>query len=1727
MPTDAHPTHTFIPFENTAIEQSIPARFEQQVARYPDRVAVVSADRQFTYAELNQVANRIAHAILSRLGEGEEPVGLLFDHGAFLIAALLGVLKAGKFYMSLDLPDPQPRMASMLEDSQAKLLLTNTKHLSLARQLAQGGVQQVLNCDDVDANVAAGNLNRSIAPQACALMLYTSGTTGRPKGVVHSHRNILVEARNYTNYARLSPQDRLTLWHSCSYTNSIRNLYAALLNGAGLFIYDLVAEGFPALADWMLTHRITVIHTLPTTFRCFCQTLTPDAVFPALRILRLGGESINRDDIKRYQRHFSPDCLLIHAIGPTETLDIRYYSITHDWNGSDAKIPIGYAVPDKDVLLLDEAGREVGADEIGEIAVRSKYLALGYWEQPELTRTAFTPDPHDGDERLYRTGDLGVMRPDGCLTHLGRKDFQVKIRGYRVEVTAVEEALLDMDSIEAAVVQAQADDGGEQRLVAYVVPAIGRDPTVNELRRELAQTLPDYMMPSAFVFLQTLPLSATGKIDRRALPAPDRVRPRLEETFVAPRNPTEEIVAKTWANLLSLKQVGVHDNFFNLGGHSLLATQVISRLRDILEVEVPLRALFEAPTVAGLAEHIDVARRAGHGLQPQSPKPVTRGRELLLSFAQERLWFLEQLEPNSTVHNIPTTFRLTGSLNVAALEQSVNEIVRRHEVLRSSFAARDGQPIQVVASILNLTLPVVDLRELPEAKQWAETLRLTAEEVQRPFDLSRSPLLRLMLMRLSGNQYLLLLVIHHLVFDGWSTSILARELSSLYEAYSKGRPSPLPELPIQYADFAQWQRQWLQKEVLEEHLTYWKKQLENVPTLQVSTDRPRPLVQTVGSGRHYFVLSKPLSAELRSLSNQHGVTLFMTLFAAYQTLLHRYSGQNDIVIGSPVAGRNRSELESLIGFFLNMVVLRADLSGNPTFRELLVRVREICLEAYAHQDLPFERLVEELRPKRDLSYNPFFQVTFAIQHGPSFQLDLPGLTAMDVDVDPGTARFDLNLVMKEEESGLQGYIDYNTDLFDASTIERMNEHFQGLLAGIVADPNEPIDNLPLLTERERHQLLVEWNDTDRDYPREKCIHQLCEAQVERTPEAVAVVFEERQLTYRELNRRANQLAHYLRKLGVGPEVRVAIGMERSLEMVIGLLAILKAGGAYVPLDPDYPKERLAFMLEDSRVPVLLTQQRLVAELIEDGRSKSISSDAEGTEDSNSRSSILDHRFQVVSLDTDWEVIAQESEANPVSGATAGNLAYIMYTSGSTGKPKGVCVPHRGVVRLVNGTNYASLTSEEVFLQFAPVSFDASTFEIWGCLLNGARLVVFPPHTPSLGELGQILQRYQVTTLWLTAGLFHEMVEHNLEGLRHVQQLLTGGDVLSPSHVRKALQELPGCRLINGYGPTEGTTFTCCHSMVAPGEVAGPIPIGRAIANTQAYILDHHLHPVPIGVCGELYIGGDGLARDYLNHPELTAQSFIPHAFSDKPGARLYKTGDLARCLPNGNIEFIGRLDQQVKIRGFRIELGEIEAVLGQHPAVQETVVMAGEDVHGDKRLVGYVVSRKEQTPTVTELRGFLRSKLPEHMVPSVFVFLDVLPLTPHGKVDRQALPPAAGTRPDLEKAFMAPRTPVEKALSGIWAQILGLEQLGINDNFFEIGGHSLSATRVISLARKAFEMELPLRTLFEKPTIEELALVISQSLAVGTEQGHLCPILTELEALSEEEAQQLLTDRIP
>ena len=1048
-------------------------------------------------------------------------------------------------------------------------------------------------------------------------------------------------------------------------------------------------------------------------------------------------------------------------------------------------------------------------------------------------------------------------------------------------------------------------------------------------------------------------------------------------------------------------------------------------------------------------------------------KAIPEGFIFSSSFAQQRLWFLDQLEPESPLYNIPQAFRMSGALNLAALRQTFEAIVARHEALRTTFSAIEGIPMQCIAEKESISLPVVDLTGLPKADREGEITRLVAEESRRPFDLARGPLLRVTLLRLGDEEHILLLTMHHIVSDGWSMGILVQEMASLYEAFSHRTIPSLPALPIQYADFAEWQREWLQGEVLETQTSYWKKQLGgNLPFAAVPADHPRPMIQTYRGKRKAFAVSKSLHEALKALSQREGVTLFMTLLAAFQALLHRYTGQDDIIVGSPIANRNRLEIEGLIGFFVNTLVLRTDLSGNPTFRELLVRVREVALGAYVHQDLPFEKLVEELHVPRDLSYNPLFQVMFILQNAPLEPLQLSGLTLSPLVVDTDTAKFDVTLELAEGPGGLTSSIEYNTDLFDSDTIERMAGHFQTLLEGIVANPDARVSELPLLTEAERHQLLVDWNKTETDYPRDKCIHELFEAQVERTPDANALVFEGKQLTYGELNRRANQLAHYLRKLGVGPEVLVGICMERSLEMVVGLLGILKAGGAYVPLDPAYPKERLAFMMEETGISVLLTQRRMTPV-------------------------IPACTLRMLCLDSDWDAVAGEDGENMPAWSRAETLAYVVYTSGSTGTPKGVEVIHRGVVRLVVRTNYATLDGKETFLQLAPISFDASTFELWAPLLNGATCVVYSTDVPSAHQLAEVIRRHSVSTLWLTASLFNAVIDEDPRALQGVSQLLIGGEQLSAPHVRRAHEGLPRTQIINGYGPTENTTFTCCYSI--PQRFAHDttmIPLGRPIANTKVYILDKHLQPVPVGVPGELYTGGDGLARGYLNHPELTAEKFIPDPFSAVPGARLYRTGDLARYLPDGNIEFLGRIDHQVKIRGFRIELGEIESVLGQHPGVRQATVLAREDEAGDKRLVAYVVPASEAPPTIRELRRYLGQKLPEYMIPSLFVSLNTLPLTPNGKVDRHALPAPEHTRPELEETYAAPRTPVEQSLAEIWANVLGLEQVGVSDNFFELGGHSLMAVQLFARIRKWAGIDLPLAILFRSPTIKALAEVL-------------------------------------
>ncbi|MCP4659472.1 MAG: amino acid adenylation domain-containing protein, partial [bacterium] len=1121
-----------------------------------------------------------------------------------------------------------------------------------------------------------------------------------------------------------------------------------------------------------------------------------------------------------------------------------------------------------------------------------------------------------------------------------------------------------------------------------------------------------------------------------------------------------------WAELLDLDEVGVHDDFFELGGHSLLATQLVSRVRDTLGVELPLRAVFETPSVAGMATALPLA-----GAKDLAPPLVRVPREMDLpaSFAQQRLWFLDRLVPDNPLYNIYSPFQLQGALEVAALRSAFTAVVRRHETLRTTFRSVDGEPRQVIAPPFPLPVPVVDLRALPERRREAELGRLSAAEGLRPFDLTSGPLLRATLVRLGAERNALLLNVHHIVSDGWSTGILFRELVSLYEAFTRGEAEAgLPKLEIQYADFSVWQRQWLSGEVLEREVGYWKEQLSGAPhRLELPTDRPHPAVQSFRGRVRSTALSPDLAAALTALSRQQGATTFMTLLAGFQALLGRHTGQQDISVGTPIAGRNHRELEALIGFFVNTLVLRTDLSSDedttePSFLKLLARVRRVALDAYAHQDVPFERLVEELHPQRDLSTTPLFQAMFALQNAPRETLDLPGLSLSPVGTEAGgAAKFELTLSLEESAAGIVGGIEYNADLFDDSTMARLLAHFERLLEGAVEDPARRLSGLCWWTEPERHQLLIDWNDSRGEPAGGRTIHELFEAQVERSPEAVAVVHDGRRLSYRELNLRANRLAHRLRALGVAPEVPVAIYLERSPEIVIAILGILKAGGHYVPLDPAYPRQRFGFMVEDGRIPILVTRETLAAELPA-SEARTLCLDSPGPDPCS-------------------------AEENPASGAAVGNLAYVIYTSGSTGRPKGVGCAHVGVINLLGDfTSRAPIEVGDACSWWTSSNFDVSVYEVFSALLAGGNLHIVPERVRAEGErLVEWLAAERIASAYISPSMLQDLADRAGNQPHHLalRRLLVGVEPISEGLLAAIREGITGLRIINGYGPTEATVCATLYNVRRRPDAERTTPIGRGLRNTSIRLLDRHLRPVPAGGGGELAIGGAGLARGYQHRPQLTAERFIPDPFSEQGGARLYRTGDLVRALSTGEMMFQGRIDHQVKIRGFRIELGEIEAVLGGHPSVREVAVI----VAGAERLVAFVVAGDEAGELEADaLRAYAAESLPDYMVPAVVVELPALPLTPNGKLDRVAL----GRRTLPEEAaddFVAPRNPLEQELSELMGELLGTGPVSVHRDFFALGGHSLLAVRLVAGIRSRFGRELPLAALFQGATVERLA----------------------------------------
>ncbi|TBU87893.1 non-ribosomal peptide synthase/polyketide synthase [Phytopseudomonas dryadis] len=1634
-------------------ERCIHQLIETQVESTPGATALIFAGLQFTYEELNVRANRLAHR-LREAGVGPDVrVGIALERTPELVVGLLAVLKAGGAYVPLDPQYPRERLAYMLEDSRALLLLSQS---SLLERLPEGFRDGAMLLDrlELDAYPSDNPVAWTVSGNL-AYSIYTSGSTGRPKGVLIEHRNaaaLVGWARSV--YDRESLQGVLASTSIC-FDLSVWELFVTLATGG----YVVLADNALELPRLDARGQVRLVNTVPSAIKALCESgQLPESV----RTINLAGEPLQQSLVDELYRlgHVQR---VYDLYGPSE--DTTYSTWT--LRTPAGKANIGRPIANTCSYLLDEAGQPMPVGGVGELCLTGAGLARGYLGQPALTAEKFLPDPFDdqGGGRLYRTGDLARYRTDGVIEYVGRIDHQVKIRGFRIELGEIEAQLLKQESVREAAVLAQDGMGGKQ-LVAYLVPAeagvLGDAETETTLRQglraKLKAALPDYMVPSQLLLLDKLPLTPNGKLDRKALPMPDASQ--SQQAYVAPRTELEQQISAIWSQVLRVESVGLSDHFFELGGHSLLATQVISRVRQALEIELPLRDLFEAPRLADFVARIE----QGVGASAPPLVRVERDKPLVLSYAQQRQWFLWQLEPASAAYHIPTALRLKGELDIEALQRSFERLIERHETLRTSFRQDGEQTIQVIhpAGEFDLSLQTVD--DLDE-----QTIRAKVEEeIQRPFDLEHGPLLRVKLLRLASDDHVLVLTLHHIVSDGWSMPVMVDELISLYEGYRQGQSVELPVLPIQYADYAIWQRNWMEAGERERQLSYWKAQLgDEQPVLELPTDRPRPAVQSHAGASLNIELSDELSQSLKRLAQEQGVTLFMLLLASFQTLLHRYSGQDDIRVGVPIANRNRVETEGLIGFFVNTQVLRAEFDLQMTFGELLEQVKQAALGAQAHQDLPFEQLVEALQPERSLSHSPLFQVMYNHQseaRGDARQL--PGLRVEGLAWDNPTTQFDLMLDTCEYEGGLGVSLSYATELFERATAERLMTHWRTLLQGLVENVEQRIAELPLLDEGEQRQLILAWNHTQASYPSEVCIHQLIEAQVNRAPEAAALTFGEQTLSYGELNRRANRLAHKLRELGVGPDVLVGIAVERSLEMVVGLLGILKAGGAYVPLDPEYPQDRLAYMMEDSRIGLLLTQGHLASSLP------------------------VPENVTCLALEAGEEWLSGYGESNLGHLAQPENLAYVIYTSGSTGRPKGAGNTHRALVNRLYWMQKAyGLVAGDRVLQKTPFSFDVSVWEFFWPLMSGARLIVAQPgehRDPQ--RLIETIDRHAVTTLHFVPSMLQIFLAgERLEGCRSIKRVICSGEALPAELARKALERLPGAGVFNLYGPTEAaidvTQWTCT------GEEEVGVPIGRPIDNLKTHILGAGLLPAVQGSAGELYLGGVGLARGYHARPALTAERFIPDPFDEQGGGRLYRTGDLARYRADGVIEYVGRIDHQVKIRGFRIELGEIEAKLLEDSTIREAVVLAQEGPAG-KQLVAYLVPAGELTEAQgqamrTSLRERLKAVLPDYMVPTYLLLLDALPVTANGKLDRRALPvPDAG---DNQQAYVAPSTELEQKVAAIWAEVLKIQRVGLADNFFDLGGNSLLVLSVLSRLQLLLGLKIEPSMLFKNPTLAEFS----------------------------------------
>ncbi len=1672
------------------IETTLHHLIEDQVQKTPTQVAVLFPDvdddggvipAALTFAELNQRANRLAHHLRS-LGVGAETtVAVVAERSPELVIALLGVLKAGAAYLPLDPSAPASYLKGLLDDAQPNAIVTQPSLMETVMTLGQPAPLVELRFPDIEPPGSDENPEPINTPNHAAYLIYTSGSTGLPKGVINEHRAICNRLLWGQLTFPIGPGDRVLQKTPYTFDVSVWEFFWPLMTGACLVLARPDGHRDPSYIARLITRaQVTHCHFVPSMLGPFLDDPGAPGCLSTLRHVFSSGEALTADLRDRFFERLGSSVELHNLYGPTEAaVEVTYHHCHPD--DRPGPVPIGRPIANARTYILDPHGQPQPIGVAGELFLGGLCVARGYLNRPELTIERFLVDPFEpaANARLYRTGDRARWLPDGSIEYLGRLDHQMKIRGVRIEPGEVEAALRRHPDVSEAAVVAYEDSVAGSWLAAYLVAPPGTlPPSAAVLRRFLSEELPEAAIPSAYVPLEALPLTTSGKLNRKALPSVQRGSFGGTTETPPPRDPVETALADCWSDILGVEAIGLGDDFFEMGGHSLAAARVMARIRLIFGVELPIRALFENPTLAALARRVSVALRdsisVGESVAAAGPLRRAQGSPTPVSPSQWRLWFLDQISPGLPSYNLSSAERLTGPLDEPALSRSLGEVVRRHEALRTVFRLdADTNPIPVVLpdNQPSWPLPIEDLSSVPDHERRSVLTKRLNTEGEVPFDLSVGPLFRARLVRLGPEDHVLQLTVHHIACDGWSLGLIWRDIAACYHNQTTGQFAPLPELAVTFGDFAAWQAGRLEGDAFRNRMDSWIDQLEDLPTvLELPTDRPRPSVASMKGGHVPIEVPGAVAQGLTNLARSEGASLFMVLLAAFAALLRRYSGQTDLAIGSPGAGRPHPDLDEVVGCFVNLLVMRVKLPGDPTFRELVREARETTLETMAHQDIPFERIVESLNPRRDPGQHPLIQAVFTVQDYPRPALGWGTLHASTVEFELDVAKFDLTLMMTVHRGTIRGQLGYNAEIFDGNTASRLVDHFQILLRDAVAQPDQPLSACSFLTDQERRQL-ASWNETTTDYPRERSLVELFHEQVAARPNFPAIEDGDRILSYRELRAHADRLATRLRAAGVSVGDKVGLLIDRSADAVIALLAVLKTGATYVPVAPDTPARRLEYLFRDSAASVVLVRQ---------GETDRVPQTFTGS---------------VIELgNAPCELDALEVVDPPVDASAP---AYLIYTSGSTGLPKGVLVPHRAVVRLVVGTDYAALDASDRVALASTLAFDASTFEVWGALLHGGTLVVIARETlVNPAALRNLLVSKRITTLFLTTALFHQIAQSQPSTFGSLRHLLVGGEELDPAAARAVLQSSqPPCRLLNVYGPTESTTFATWHPVQVDEVAEGvhSVPIGRPIANTTAYVLDEHHRPLPVGLPGELWLGGDGLALGYHHAPELTAQRFVPNPFGDGSEPRLYRTGDRVRRLPDGTLVFLGRLDNQIKLRGFRVEPGEIEAALRRHPGVLDAAVVPQPDGSGGMRLVAFVVLDGSDG-TADRLRPALRDELPEFLVPSLVVAVEALPMTSSGKIDRLALISRKLDDPEPTGAPSEALTEDEQTLLRLWQEVLPNRAIGPDDDFFDLGGHSLLATRLFARIEDEFGIRPPLTTLLAQSTVRRFAATLRKTI---------------------------------